>query len=1689
MSRNTIVAVGGTGTHAAIAFLRMAIMSNMDIANVPNIIVIDGDTTRGGDNSDRQLSLLESANALYNQVVEGVKETARPYFKHFKPYNEYAKTAQIVYAKTGFGEYLVGQSIELAPESERQILDALFTREPNKQTEELSEQEILIKDGFYARPSVGSSALYDLLSEGGERVQGDLTHCLRSALGMGNNFAGIVVVGSSTGGTGSGGAPSIAQWLVKEKTRAKRADAKIALFMSLPWFYPAEPNDPATEEASYGSKATQRINSAAGIRLYAQSETLQDAGVFIADYNGIEQIRENDGNSGQKENPHAYSLMLASQMQNFFLAAENKADKGVVGEYTFFHPTEAGESFKIKASNSALVAFSSNNDTRQEIESWAVETQTMRIVLSKLAHMISLGYRIAAGAEQRPREESFKKMMVQLSKMLGHDLVKGGGILGFGQREIESQIVRDKLVQYLRARETELSESIAWLATLVKNSEISERRTFEIAASAVQKALAPDACKNYPIFGKTGDPTPTVLKVFDRAFNVQATKNSNSNASDIEQSLKTLCDEGGLLPEQAATILIERQIRELMRHENIAKNQTNQRSNDHLPVSLQGKLATYLIPLRGVGEQEVNHYLASINLKQLVDNRSDRNGVNRLNTDPAHPFTITGITSSAIPSPWASANLQGWLQDLGNEEQQLAAKKRFEAITWGIFTKRLELKKLNLSTRLGGLLRTSLQAELGAAALANQTDLLVACDRWNSKNVVAVNHPKVGWYLAPWLLELEQDSHPHQWWALPQFNQDVAYTLPSEIVVTRTDTSDFELRQVKSYLDYLKNLQSHHVVDAVNRKPVPWHSMVSSLIVELEPKLANVQAVPVKSMPGFILNLYGRNHVTNAFEYQSEACTTLDRSLLDILADYVPKQLISVEMDSPSGKTIRHPNSPVFSKFSNIVTANLVSSKASDASENLDFDFVLSYVLQIEGLGVTGINIKSKKELLGSHVVLFPNFVEDDWNYYYLGSTPGNRIDIADDIHFSMIDSNGRVIGQKSRTFRTNHEFQGVPKFLALESTVNNAFGECGLFAIPLDKIQGANLSFKLGLDMGTSHSCFYPLTNNNQRIEAVNFTTAAQDLSLNIFQADAENERMVEDVTFLGLYSAGETDTDTLVLPSEIRVQKREGEPVTSNMLHQDEKKNKERGKHFSTTPLKYSNPISSTKSNEPGYFLTDFKWASYDHGANAAHHGLRATAFETGQPEILNIYLLQFLTLGFAQLRKNRFKTLNVFRATYPEAFDLGQVKDYAEQLERVFAEISLRTGIKIVLTIEGAQEVNKVKATDLLTYVAPDKADGGPLDLPNGNESCMVSESLAAIGAAPQGELLGAGRGVCVILDMGGGTTDMAVYASGENGAVIAELKSITDSIQYAGNDVLAMLNTPAVLTLMQNAVAPGAPHLAINDENQRMLTIKRLMRNPRVIPVLRQALTTGPFNKNNKSIEAFFLGMIEYAKINLIPYKAAFEKEHSANPYWSIKVVLLGNGWRLADLIWDQGRAPVERFITDMKKELSAALGTNADIEISFAPRHNVSVKEAIAMGAITLGAQGNRIAGLNPQLATAAFPLMVKRKNITAPTDVLADTQYQLDARAAEFLYPQGIEVNGLDPIGADLFERFLLLKNETNQARIKTLLTATMNTQISNRIQSKSSAERSNLKLNPFSIFLETIWKYACITHATPNAK
>ncbi|MEO6191675.1 MAG: hypothetical protein ABIS20_01580 [Thermoanaerobaculia bacterium] len=272
--------------------------------------------------------------------------------------------------------------------------------------------------------------------------------------------------------------------------------------------------------------------------------------------------------------------------------------------------------------------------------------------------------------------------------------------------------------------------------------------------------------------------------------------------------------------------------------------------------------------------------------------------------------------------------------------------------------------------------------------------------------------------------------------------------------------------------------------------------------------------------------------------------------------------------------------------------------------------------------------------------------------------------------------------------------------------------------------------------------------------------------------------------------------------------------------------------------------------------------------------------------------IYLNMVLQMALANLRVKGVTHVRL-RATYPLAFESGQLIDYDRVLQELSGRLASETGM--VVTLSG-----------------------------------YVNESISGLHAYGQES----GILQCVI-DFGGGTTDIAVRVLGPNKGFTEPL--LVDSIRLAGNNVIdSLLADPILLgaVLEHGKVVLSAG--STQDTRQkvaRQIVLGELRSSASGLPAWWRDLTSNPQQEQSEAAQrfamrnrAFFDGILGYV-LKLI---AAAEQEMRKNgglhegQKAPVDIFLLGQGWGLLRLQVGRGDHTPQAYVKNRLEELRSAL---------------------------------------------------------------------------------------------------------------------------------------------------------------------
>lgn len=1533
MAKHSLVAVGGSGQSAAIAYLRLATISGFNPADLPNIYVVDADI-KDRTGADAKPSLYSSLKDLFEKLTQGVAKSSKPQFELIYPY---AHQHGDVQNDTTFADYILGQGGD--KQETRYVIDSLFNKRTQSMKKyEISEQEVPLSKGFMARPNVGATTFFDKLQQDHHKLERGLQSLKHVVTGANSQDHVVVVIGSSFGGTGSGAAPSLAQQLATWATE-RHLEPKIGLFMTLPWFNPNGRSNPDAAP-THGSSDIQAKNTSGGLHYYQTSESFKSFDVFVANYAGQMHSRNDDSNSEQPEYEHVFNLLLAAQIQNYLINKITDTKFSQAGAYTFYLPQRE---LQFNASDSALLAFSVDEKLKQDVAAWAHEAQALRLALKYTAECMLNDFKPTKGDQRAALKKALDTgLAYKVAEQDGrpHMIIEEKKLFGLSSSTKINDEIYQNIAKKLQEREKQLADSIAWLNRLKENSRELSIDDASINARPESLFAQYGALTIY----KNDSSEIASIRLFEEALK----DNTNPN---IIQHFETRTA-NGQDPYTAAAVQIEAELRRIIRIRG-----SRSRTGDENPASgagQSGEVGKVFIPL-DVGGQPVSRYLQKIELNQLVDDGKDWHGESVKVKDKNHPASLNGLAHASVPSPWGAALLTQWQQKLAidSKDEQLKTQvaRQLEAILWGIFSKRLVVKKIK-ARHNESMIDTVLQvrsAETGARF--NEFDWLAVAINPQNQQVIAANYPTVGWFTAPTL-------HNVEWWeGGNEFVEDFL-ELPTESVRNAETIKPhrYEAKLIRAFSVWLQELLDLHGDHAGRAATSRWYPIVQYIHEQLDGKLSSETVAldlrHVDDNENFILRLAGgRCESISVKRVEKARHEILQAAQLDhllVLEDFVGNDIVYQIPDSPL-------------TTNNSGTAHLLDHSAVYKNADGQNCMKLTYQVNLP----EGQFIESYQALvvaLNVQQVIFPNFKADDWKLYFAGGwiidarlrnqeTPVYAYDLyeiqADGTKKKVqYIQNGEVLDfVKPLHFDRNYELYGRPDILVLKHYVKDQHGvmsyrEAGVFNIKLEKGQSElKNSFKLALDFGTSHSCIVALDASDQLIRHVDFTRlrGSNDLLCRVLSTPRGDEFLFDYLRFLAPFAAKESDSklDRNVLPSEFyrnpEQNKIENRPV----------ENIDDGIRFlSILPMQFASEDTESLIKDVGA-IGDYKW-----GANKGASSLTGTVYERMEDKLSHQYIKQMLRMALAFLRSQGYGSLATFRATYPEAFSSDHINVFAKTLEDIFKQLQLETG----LTTHQA-----VTSTALLELNAIIQGEKTVRDTNVDQDSHgLVSEAMGALESAKKEEgYVLTDKQLQIVLDMGGGSTDVAVFLRKDKLNLAADVElpwQLTDSIRYAGHDVLQVLSTSNLVSELDREFQVDSSKDRRSQQRQRMGVLKLAMRNARKMSELKTGFVSGKFEQEQENTQYFFEGLFEYTRQLILSYQALLSQYQ--NEPLSIGVVLLGNGWRLGSLVYEStDQEPIKGLIKGMSSYLNKNLSNIAELDIVFPVSGEVSVKESIAYGSL------------------------------------------------------------------------------------------------------------------------------------------
>lgn len=299
MGAPIFIAVGGSGQHTMLAYLRLARLCNFVPAR---LMTIDADLRQGNDGPPTTASLIE------RQARIGFKEKVA--WEPVRPLPEVNDT------HTQTFETL----LRPAPGVDTEIFSALFNQR---------QREVRVVTGFHGHPSVAASTFRMFLTEGATGLSKLLTDWLPAG-----GEQRVVVAGSTFGGTGSGIMPVLTSFL-KDWCAKKGRQLQLGGVIQVRWFDLGLPDQVTAEDKEKVDVTSHDLerNSSCLVEYYRRNlESMFDQAYLLGHYPHAN--RKSTGVQQQPEHPHAVNL-LAGYVAYQLLHGEEMADsKGLLGVAT-----------------------------------------------------------------------------------------------------------------------------------------------------------------------------------------------------------------------------------------------------------------------------------------------------------------------------------------------------------------------------------------------------------------------------------------------------------------------------------------------------------------------------------------------------------------------------------------------------------------------------------------------------------------------------------------------------------------------------------------------------------------------------------------------------------------------------------------------------------------------------------------------------------------------------------------------------------------------------------------------------------------------------------------------------------------------------------------------------------------------------------------------------------------------------------------------------------------------------------------------------------------------------------------------------------------------------------------------------------------------------------------------------------
>lgn len=466
---NVLIGIGGSGQHVVHAYLKTLALTVCSPRDVPHVYIIDADAKVG------EAGLCQSIYELHKRLTQPAGPQNRAHFALIQPYF-------LPYANKAPGKASQNLELDNCPE---EILDIFLTDEQNDGTHRTSnDRTVELLEGMMANAKIGATAFaFKLrrvdknrelieLNFGSPGEDGapkfDLLSDVRNAQ--------VAIVGSSFGGTGSGVIPALVRYL-EDLTPGPSA---VRAFMTLPWFELGEGGSSAAASQLDGIDPKKR-NASLGLRAYISDlsgdKPQSKANYVVSQFLGKAEVRADNGNFNQNENPHVFNMILATSIQSFLhettdtgaLPAGTEKGRKLFSLCTGV-PLEAEGVFE--ADKSSHLRFRVKKDDNRQLLDIVLEAEVLALALEKGAEFIRPGenqFKVAGSVRQTEPDALIELCKTIATKFEKKPLEKKGTL--FSKKEVAPDEVYAKLASSLTLVSETVRRSLIWVDSHIKTEE------------------------------------------------------------------------------------------------------------------------------------------------------------------------------------------------------------------------------------------------------------------------------------------------------------------------------------------------------------------------------------------------------------------------------------------------------------------------------------------------------------------------------------------------------------------------------------------------------------------------------------------------------------------------------------------------------------------------------------------------------------------------------------------------------------------------------------------------------------------------------------------------------------------------------------------------------------------------------------------------------------------------------------------------------------------------------------------------------------------------------------------------------------------------------------------------------------------------------------------------------------------